>query len=156
MAWAVDYWFFGAVALLAAVVLLPVSLTGLKDELGPAATNVLVLAVVLVLETVVFGWLESTARKTTPGKRAVGLRVVDVTSHEPVTFRRGLVRNGVRFGPPLIILDALLYNAPTDLGLVVLIVPTIWVVSLFVGSGRTPYDRLAGTTVIRPPGPEAG
>jgi hypothetical protein len=31
------------------------------------------------------------------------------------------------------------------------VLPIIYVVSVFVGTGRTPYDRLAGTVVIRRP-----
>ena len=28
-------------------------------------------------------------------------------------------------------------------------IPLVWIVSLFVAGGRTPYDRISGTTVVR-------
>ncbi|WP_188743161.1 hypothetical protein [Agromyces bauzanensis] len=36
------------------------------------------------------------------------------------------------------------------------VIPLVWIVSLFVAGGRTPYDRISGTMVVRRATPALG
>jgi hypothetical protein len=77
-------------------------------------------------------------------------------------FGAALVRNALKIGVPWLIGHAAVFAITTGsadggdvpAGVWVLtaaayVVPLVWIVSLFIAGGRTPYDRLSGTTVVR-------
>ena len=102
------------------------------------------------------GW-EASPGGATPGKRLLGLRVV-TSSGDRLSWPRSLLRTALKFtlpwelahtawwnlllrsGNPGAVLDRLL------LGLVCAAM-AVYLVTLFVGSRRAPYDRLTGTVV---------
>jgi uncharacterized RDD family membrane protein YckC len=102
------------------------------------------------------GW-EASPGGATPGKRLLGLRVL-TSSGDRLSWPRSLLRTALKFtlpwelahtawwnlllrsGNPGAVLDRLL------LGLVGAAI-AVYLVTLFVGSRRAPYDRLTGTVV---------
>ena len=78
-----------------------------------------------------------------------------------VSWRRTLARNALKVAVPWTIGHAAAFNivassgastVPVQVWLLTAVayaLPIVYVVTLFVGSGRTPYDRIAGTTVVR-------
>lgn len=136
--------------------------TELFDRLDPASTKIfghafsftaLTLPVVLY-----FALTERSAMRASPGKRALGLCVAgpDGTG---IALSRALVRNVLKFlpwevahtaiwhapGQPFIDLPTASFMA---LHAGALALAGLYIASLFVGSGRTPYERLSGTRVI--------
>ncbi|GLQ19883.1 RDD family protein [Algimonas porphyrae] len=96
---------------------------------------------------------ESRGRKATPGKRLLGL-TVDGT---PLQIMQ---RNLVKFLPWEVAHTAIWHgmplpaaSEPTPLGLTLMCLSMaaagLYIISLFIGSGRTPYDRISGTQVVR-------
>ena len=106
-----------------------------------------------------FTWWEASARGATPGKRALRLRVTTEAGGR-VPFGRALARAAVKFGPWELAHTALWDTPgwPVDprptgrdwAGYGLSLALSGWyVAALFVGSRRTPYDRLSGTRVVR-------
>ena len=100
---------------------------------------------------------EHSSAQATFGKRALKLRVEDLSASKP-GFARSAIRNAIRFLPWEIAHAAIWYvpgrpffdHMPViNLAIcsTALIVALGFVVFLFVGSGRTPYDFVAGTKV---------
>ena len=132
------------------------------DRLDPASTKVfghafsftaLTLPVVLY-----FALTEHSALRASLGKRALGLRVVDADG-ERIGLNRALIRNALKFLPWEIAHTAI-WHAPGQpfvdappasfmaLHAGALALAGLYIASLFVGSGRTPYERLSGTRII--------
>jgi uncharacterized RDD family membrane protein YckC len=99
------------------------------------------------------GW-EAT-QGATPGKRVLGLRVV-TTGGQRLGWPRSLLRTALKFTLPWELAHTAVWNMlawPGDGGSVVDMVLlgvanaviVVDLVSLFVGTRRTPYDRIAGT-----------
>jgi uncharacterized RDD family membrane protein YckC len=158
VAWFIDWaCIMGWVAVTAAVGV-PLYLAGRIPPLSPLALN-LIGAVIVVVPVVVAATLfESSRRGATPGKRVTGLSV-DAGGRAP-TRGRALLRNSLKIGLPWLIGHAAVFAltgggaASPEAGAwaliaVAYVIPIVWVASLFLSSGRTPYDRIAGTTVRR-------
>jgi uncharacterized RDD family membrane protein YckC len=106
-----------------------------------------------------FSLMEASVHQATVGKRALGLRVV-TTQGGRVPVGRALLRSALKFAPWELAHTALWHTpgvftataAPTPINWVgygLSVVGAGWyIVSLFVGSRRTPYDRAAGTRVV--------
>ena len=109
-----------------------------------------------------FAFCEASAWQGTIGKRLLRLRVTDLAGRR-ATQRRTLLRAGVKFLPWEIAhtcVHQIVYLSQVDpdrgipvwvqLALVMsLVLPGWYVGSMFIGSRRTPYDRISGTVVVR-------
>jgi uncharacterized RDD family membrane protein YckC len=148
-----------------AAVCVPLYLTGTLHALPVLAANVLSAVVLVVPVTVGLAALESSRHAATIGKRVMRLRVVSDHGAR-VGFSRALARNGLKVTAPWLVGHAAVYaitgtsaTAATPgwvwgLTGAAYILPVVWILSLFVASGRTPYDRLTRTTVRRISRPE--
>jgi uncharacterized RDD family membrane protein YckC len=108
--------------------------------------------------TLYFARAESLPRGATFGKRALGLRVITMEG-DRVPFRRALLRAAAKF-MPWEIAHTTLWGTPGWpvepqltayhwLGYVLSLLLSGWyVVALFAGRHRTPYDRIARTRVV--------
>jgi uncharacterized RDD family membrane protein YckC len=161
LAWGVDWLgILGWVAILAAVGI-PLYLSGVTAHLSLAVLNLIAALVLVVPVTLGLAGLESGRREASPGKRALHLRVVRFGTGAPVSWWRALGRNTLKVAVPWIIGHAAVYSivasggegtVPAPVWLltaVAYVLPIAYVVTLFIGSGRTPYDRIAGTAVVR-------
>jgi uncharacterized RDD family membrane protein YckC len=157
LAWWVDWLCIMAWAAVIAVIAVPLYLSGALRDLGPVAQNVVSAAALVIPVSLAFAVLESSRLHATLGKRVAGLTVVGADGTR-VGFWRALLRNLVKIAVPWAIGHAAVYaltgssGATPTVWLVLLtaaayVLPTIWLVTLFVGAGRTPYDRLSGTGV---------
>jgi len=160
VAWLIDWaCILGWVALTAAVGV-PLYLAGITASAGLVTVNLVGAFVVVVPVVLGAAWFESRSVAATPGKRALGLVVRTDVGRPP--FRIALVRNVVKIGVPWLIGHAAVFAIVTSsattgtvpFGVWVLtgvayVIPLIWIVSLFVAGGRTPYDRISGTDVVR-------
>jgi uncharacterized RDD family membrane protein YckC len=142
-------------ALVVAAVGVPLYLTGQTSALGPLALNLVGLALVVLPLTVALTVMECGRYEATPGKLKFGLRVRRDPSGERVSWQRSLLRNVLKLGVPWSLghLAAIALagggGIDAEIGAVVsMAVPVAYLVSLFIGDGRTIYDRLAGTMVI--------
>jgi uncharacterized RDD family membrane protein YckC len=125
---------------------------------GRLVAQLVVFAVLTLPVTAWFAGWEASRSAATPGKRLLGLRVV-TTSGGRVSGMRSLVRTALKFTLPWELAHTAVWNMlawPRDpnaavdrllLGLANAAV-VVYVVSLFVGARRTPYDRVAGTVVV--------
>ena len=142
-------------ALLVAAVGVPLYLAGQTSALGPLALNLVGLALVVLPVTVALTVMECGRYEATPGKLKFGLRVRRDPMGERISWQRSLLRNLLKLGVPWSLghLAAIALAAgggiDAQIGAVLsMAVPVAYVVSLFLGDGRTIYDRLAGTMVI--------
>lgn len=109
-----------------------------------------------------FAFCEASVWQGTIGKRLLRLRVTDLAGRR-ATLWRTLLRAGVKFLPWEIghtCVHQIVYLSQVypDRGLPVwvqlalvisLVLPGWYVGSMFIGSRRTPYDRISGTVVVR-------
>jgi uncharacterized RDD family membrane protein YckC len=125
---------------------------------GRVLAQLVIFAVLTVPVTVWLAGWEASPGGATPGKRLLGLRVLTV-SGDRLTWPRSLLRTALKFTLPWelahtawwhvllrsgnqgAVLDRLLLS-------VVCAAIVVYLVSLFVGSRRAPYDRVTGTFVI--------
>lgn len=128
---------------------------GVPRGFGILGYNLLGLSLVVLPVTVALTALEAGRYEATPGKLRVGLRVRVAATGARIGHLRSLARNLLKLGLPwtLAHLAVLaLATVPTPdaaVGvLIAVVVPASYLVALFVGSGRTPYDWLTGTVVI--------
>lgn len=142
-------------AVLVAAVGVPLYAAGITGGLGPFGLNLVGLALVVLPVTIGLTLLESGRYEATPGKLKLGLRVRRDPTGERISPARSLLRNLLKLGLPWALghLAAISLatggGADAQIGAVLsLAVPAAYLVSLFVGDGRTIYDHLAGTTVI--------
>jgi len=159
-AYMIDYFVF-IVPLLG---LLALGVWALFDFDPPIPTNawvkhgimILILTMPIVLY---FACCESSPLQGTIGKRLMKVAVVDIHGHR-ATFKHTALRALLKF-LPWEYFHAILWHwdgwptnpAPaTNLQLMIIAIGWLilawYVVSLFVGSRRTPYDRVAGTVVV--------
>ncbi|MEV1128547.1 RDD family protein [Agromyces sp. NPDC049794] len=164
VAWLIDWaCILGWVGLTAAIGV-PLYLAGVTPSMDVATLNLVGALVVVVPAVVGAAWFESRRRAATPGKRVLDLEVrTDAGSPRlPVA----LLRNALKIGVPWLIGHAAVFaitSSSADDGTVAVgvwvltaaayVIPLAWIVLLFVAGGRTPYDRLSGTTVVRRPAP---
>ena len=141
-----------------AAVGVPLYLSGGLHRLDPLALNVVSAALVVVPVAVGLSVAESILGGATPGKRLFRLAVRDAATGGIVRFPKALLRNCLKVGLPWAIGHAavigIVAGAPGDpspavdaLLVLAYALPIAYVVSLFPGSGLTPYDRAAATTV---------
>lgn len=158
MAWLVDWLCFLVWLALLAAIGIPLYLSGLTTGWSAATTNVVSALVTAVPLTVFLAVLESGPRQATIGKRVLGLEVVAVRDGGRLTFAWALLRNALKVAVPWTVGHAAaigLVGSPTlGPGLMILtaaayVLPIVYVVALFVGAGRTPYDRAGRARVVR-------
>lgn len=135
--------------------------SGALRDLSGEVANVAAFLVLILPVTLVLAWLESSVRGGTVGKRARRLRVIDASTGSRVSFRRALLRNAVKTAVPWELAHTVVYrlaeggeggSAPMWLIVATVatyLLPATYVVALFMGRGRTPYDWLSGTFVVR-------
>jgi uncharacterized RDD family membrane protein YckC len=139
---------------------IPLASSGALAGLSTLGLNLFSFAVLVVPVTVFLAVLES--RGSTLGKRALRLRVGDAAASGRVPLARTLLRNALKIALPWAIGHAAVYGfatlgeSDTPAWLIALtagayVLPVLFVASLFVRSGRTPYDFAARTLVIHQP-----
>lgn len=161
LAWLVDWaCVLGWVAVTAAVGV-PLFLSGATSGLSIVALHVVAAVVMVIPVTFALAALESSSREGSIGKRVRRLAVVNSRNGGRVSFGRALLRNSVKITIPWLLGHAAVFEIVSSsesgsvppsiwiLTAVAYVLPVVYVVSLFVRSGRTPYDRIARTTVIK-------
>jgi uncharacterized RDD family membrane protein YckC len=130
--------------------------TTVTTPTGRGLAQLVILAVLTVPVTVWLAGWETTG--ATPGKRLLGLRVL-TSSGDRLSWPRSLLRTALKFTLPWelahtawwhVLLRPGHQGAVLDRLLLSLVCAAIavYLVSLFVGSRRAPYDRVTGTFVI--------
>jgi uncharacterized RDD family membrane protein YckC len=125
------------------------------------AAQAMVFGVLTLPVILYFALSESSRRQATIGKRFMTLRVTTI-SGQRISAGRSLLRSAVKFAPWELAHTAIwqipgqpFVSEPTVLnfvGFLIAMGAVAWyVASLFVGSRRTPYDRVAGTKVVAHP-----
>jgi len=138
---------------------IPLYLTGVLRSAPLIVENVISAFLLVVPAVLTLAGLEASQKASTIGKRVMKLRVTG-PGDARITYARAITRNTLKFGVPWLIGHAAVYaiwNASSRgtvpgwwiWPLLVLSygIPIVWTVSLFVGNGRTPYDRQAHTWV---------
>ena len=159
-AWLVDWLLvLGWVAITAAVGV-PLFLSGVTRGLSAVALNIVATLVLVAPVTLGMAVLESSVREATIGKRARQLVVINVATGQRISMKRALLRNAVKIALPWTIGHAAVYGivdtsatgfVPLSIWIVTAIAYVLsiaYVVSLFIGSGRTRYDRISGTAIV--------
>jgi hypothetical protein len=123
-----------------------------------AQQNLVALAMTTAPVTVGLSWIEKRWGASI-GKRTVGLELHQTGSKLRPSFPVLLTRNVLKLGIPWTVAHAAVFDlvdsppaatpAPWVVGALLLayVLPLLYLASLFVGSGRTPYDRLLGLVV---------
>jgi len=157
-AWLIDWLcILGWVAVTAAVGV-PLYLAGVIAPSGLLLLNVIGAVVIVIPVVLGASFFESGKRAATPGKRALRLRV---ESHGAgPSLPRAVARNALKLGVPWLIGHAAAFAISTQsashsgvsaaiwtLTGFAYLLPIAYVVSLFLPSGRTPYDLLAHAEV---------
>ena len=107
--------------------------------------------------TLWLAWWEAAPRGATPGKRLLGLHVA-AANGGAVSLGRSLLRSALKVALPWELAHTAVWRMlvwpgdPQDRASLVLLVlangiGVVYLAALFVGDGRTPYDRIAGTVV---------
>ena len=159
LAWLVDWFCILVWVAVIAAIGVPIYRAGITGGLTLVAQNVIASLVLVVPVTLMLARLESSPREASIGKQLRHLLVVNSRTGQRVSFLRALARNTMKIAIPWAIGHAAVYGivASSAAGS---IPPAIWVAtaiayvlpltcvaSLFVASGRTPYDRISGTMV---------
>jgi uncharacterized RDD family membrane protein YckC len=164
LAFALDYLLIAAYLLVLAalsVLILSTSLAaGFRalwaNALDAELSGFLLLTLPVVLYFAIF---ESSPRQATWGKRVLGLRVVD-QSGERLAVPHSLLRSALKFLPWELahftiwhfVFAALRQASPPAWTIVALTVVYVlagaYLLFLFIGRHRTPYDRVAGSSVV--------
>jgi uncharacterized RDD family membrane protein YckC len=154
VAWVIDWLIISVYA--AALVPVGLLLARHSVHLSAWGWNAVAFVILIVPVTVWLATWESTG--ATPGKRALGLRVRS-PREEGVGWRRALARNALKAALPWELgHTAAFLLAERDAGRVTVAlgvtsailayaVASVYVVSLFIRSGRTPYDYATATQV---------
>ena len=159
-AWFVDWLLvLGWVAITAAVGG-PLFLSGVTIGLSAVALNIVATLVLVVPVTLGMAVLESSVQQATIGKRIRQLIVINVATGRRISMKCALLRNAVKIALPWTIGHAAVYGiadtsatgfVPLSIWIVTAIAYVLsiaYVVSLFIGSGRTRYDRISGTAIV--------
>jgi uncharacterized RDD family membrane protein YckC len=132
-------------------------------ELGTAGWNAFSFLFLILPVTLWLAWREAAPRSATPGKRWQRLTVVDAASGEPTGYRQALLRNLFKVALPWELGHTVAFgfsaafqpggSGTVGAGLIAVSVACyalviLYVAALFLGNGRTPYDRLSGTSVV--------
>lgn len=165
LAWCIDWACILVWVAATAAVGIPLYLNGTITAVGMVAANLIGAFVMVVPVVLAAAFCESRTTSATPGKRALGLRLrTRSASAGPPRFRITLARNLIKIGLPWILGHAAVYAITADssraaavpasvwaLTAAAYLLPIVYIVSLFIGAGRTPYDRITGTQVDRSP-----
>jgi uncharacterized RDD family membrane protein YckC len=155
-AWCVDWLIISAYA--GALVPLGLLLAGRSADLSPAGWNAVALVLLVAPATVWLAAWERGPRAASPGKRLLRLRV-DAGGPAELGWRRSLVRSGLKVALPwelghttaFIFADPHASGPAFATGVACLAAAGVlavgYLVSLFVGTGRTPYDRAVDARV---------
>lgn len=162
LAWLIDWACILAWVAVTAAIGVPLYLAGVIAPVGVLELNLVGACIMVMPVVIAAACFESRSVAATPGKRALGLRVL-ATSGRP-RFLVALVRNLLKVGLPWLIGHAAVFaivtsSAASDtvpagvwmLTAAAYLIPVIWIVSLFVPGGRTPYDRITSTSVVPRP-----
>ncbi|MER6944813.1 RDD family protein [Nonomuraea sp. NPDC000554] len=160
----IDYGLVLAYAVALAAVFVPLSFAGIMvvpvvDGLGSRILAQVIAAALLSVPVTV--WLASrewSARQATPGKRLLGLRVETLSGARP-SRPVALARTALKVLLPWEVAHTMVWDllawpkgefGPRDLALAVTTYGLLGLygLTLFLGSGRTLYDRLCGTRVV--------
>lgn len=160
VAWLIDWTCILAWVAITAAIGVPLHLAGIIAPTGYGALNLTAALVVVVPVVVGAAWFESRSVAATPGKRVMRLRVRTTGGRPP--FRIALLRNALKIGVPWLIGHAAVFAIVASSGTTdpvpvwvwlltgaAYLIPLIWIGSLFIAGGRTPYDRAIGTDVVR-------
>ena len=156
-AWLLDCFFVFWWVMIIGSVVIPLYLGGLTGALGPIGANVLTALLIVVPITGVLAYQESSAKRSTLGKRLLRVVVGDAAGAR-LSLRRAVARNTVKFVIPYLfghaaVLGLWRVTGPTvpaglwPLLAVAYLVPLVLVVSLFAGRGVALHDRVAGSRV---------
>jgi uncharacterized RDD family membrane protein YckC len=121
------------------------------------AAQLAAIGLLTVPVTLWLAWSEAAPRGATPGKRLLGLHVVAANGGS-VSLRRSLLRSVRKVALPWELAHTAVWRMlvwpgdPQDRASLVLLllangIAVVYLAALFVGGGRTPYDRIAGTVV---------
>lgn len=158
-AWLIDWLCISVWVGATAAVGVPLYLAGVFRPEGMLLSNVVAALVIVLPVVLAAGALESRWSGATPGKRILRLKVSGRAGRP--TFGEALLRNALKLGVPWLLGHAAVSaivltsstQAPTPFWVWALtgaayVLPVIYLVTVFTGSGRTPYDRLARTQVL--------
>jgi len=155
-AWGVDWLVISAYA--AALVPLGLLVVERSVRLPPLGWNAVSFLLLVLPATVWAAAWERSRRGATPGKRLLRLRVRTLTGGRP-GWGPALARNTIKIAVPweaghtaaFLLADPGASGAATVIGmasaLVACTVAAVHVATLFIGTGRTGYDRATGTEV---------
>jgi uncharacterized RDD family membrane protein YckC len=158
IAWLIDWMcILGWVAATAAVGV-PLYLAGVTDGLGTGVLNVIATIVIVVPVTFALAKMESGPRGATIGKRVRGLIVRDAAGGPAASFGQSLIRNVFKVALPWTLGHWVAFELSQSAGgsvppwmwlatALAYVLPLVYLASLFLGQGRTPYDRLSRTIV---------
>ena len=152
----------GWVAVVAAVAV-PLWLQVIAAGLGTLGLNLVVGAVVVLPVVLVLAWAEGGRYEASPGKQWTGLRVRR-RDGSPLGFWGALLRNTAKVALPwalghaavIALVTGTSRGVPLDVWVLAgaaVSVPAIYLLSLFIGERRTPYDVLARSDVVGLGGP---
>jgi uncharacterized RDD family membrane protein YckC len=159
-AWVIDWLCIAGFVAAVAALGIPLYLSGITSDVPALVSNVIATTVLVVPVTGALARFESSASSATPGKRLRRLTVVNSITRSRIGFGRALARNSLKIALPWVIGHAAVFaivlasatsTVPTAVWLltaIAYILPVAYVVSLFIGQGRTPYDRLCRTAVL--------
>ena len=129
-------------------------------QLSPMAWNAVSFVVLIAPVTVWLTAWEANRGSATPGKRFLGLRVRTLDGGR-LTWRRALMRNALKIALPWELghTAAFLLADPgigrslgligVACGLAACALAAVYIATLFIGQGRTPYDRAVAVGVTR-------
>ena len=161
LAWGIDWLCILAWVAITSAVGIPLFRSGVTTGLSFAVLNVIAAVILVVPVTLGLACLESSRHEASLGKRALRLRVVRFGTGAPVSWWRALARNAMKVAVPWTIGHAAVFGivstgsrgtVPLQVWLLTAAayaLPIAYVITLFVGSGRTPYDLITGTAVMR-------
>lgn len=158
-AWMIDCGLILLYAGALALVCVPLYRGGVIPELPLALANLVAALALVVPAVLVLAGLDAGPRAATIGKRAMRLRLIAADGGR-IAFPRALLRNAFKFGLLWLIAHAAVYGLwggsvsgavrawAWPLLAAAYAIPIAWIMSLFIGTGRTPYDRLTRTSVV--------
>jgi uncharacterized RDD family membrane protein YckC len=159
-AWALDWIIISLYA--GALVPLGLLLDARGVRLPTPGWNAVAFVLLIAPATLWLAAWERAGAAASPGKRRLGLRVI-ADGRSTLGWPRALLRNGLKVALPwelghtaaFILADpgteqgGPLAVTGMACGVVACVLAGTYVLSLWIGSGRTPYDRAAGTRVGR-------
>ena len=155
-AWGIDWLIISVYA--GALVPLGLWLYERSVQLPPMGWNAVSFVILVVPATVWMTAWEASGSGATPGKRLLSLRVRTLRGGRP-GWRRAGIRNAIKIALPwelghtaaFLLADPRTGESLGLIGIACALVAcglaAVYVAALFIGQGRTPYDRAAATVV---------